>query len=73
MEGGGVEWSDGGRGREGRGCSVKGEWYSHIVVRSRWWVVVFVCEVGGRFHMWVVVFVCGWSSGRLFPFVDGCL
>ena len=49
--GGGVEWSDGGRGREGGGCGVKGEWYSHIIPS--------LLLVGGRFRTWRIVFVCG--------------
>ena len=57
--GGGVEWSDGGRGREGGGCGVKGEWYSHIIPS--------LLLVGGRFRMrsdcfctWAIGFMHGW-------------
>ena len=57
-EGGGVEWSDGGRGREGGGCGVKGEWCSHIIPS--------LLLVGGRlrtwsdhFHTWAVSFIGG--------------
>ena len=55
-----MEWSDGVRGREGGGCGVKGEWYSHIVPCFCWWVVSIICEqsfsyVGGCFHTWTVV------------------
>ena len=80
MEGGGVEWSDGGRGREGGGCGVKGEWYSHIMP---WYphIIPLLLLVGGRlsmwgdgFHMWAISFMRGWLfSYQVVVFISGQL
>ena len=85
MKGGGVEWSDGGRGREGGGCGVKGEWYSHIIPllllvggRLSMWGDGFRMWAIGFMHGWLfsyqaVVFVSGQLSGQSFPFVSSHL
>ena len=76
--GGGVEWSDGGMGREGGGCGVKGEWYSHIIPSL---LLVGGCfrMWGDHFRTWAVGFMRGWPFSyqavvrQLSSYLDGRL